>query len=155
MLDSCGELRIDPGTLDRDGAGKEIEVVVLYTEPAVTAAVLSRVRSLTAGLNARVSLVAAHTLPYPLPFVCPEAAHAHLVEQLVELAGECPIPVTPQVVMARDRDEGIRFLLKPASTVLVGTRRRLFPSHEERLARTLARDGHKVALIHIDSNGDR
>jgi hypothetical protein len=151
-MEHCGELRIDPGVLARDGAA-EIEVVVLYTEPLTTAAVLRRVPSLTAGLNARVSLVAVHTLPYPLPFVFPATVHAHLVEQLVELAGECPVPVTPQIVMARDRDDGFRFLLKPASTVLVGTRRHLFRSPEESLARTLVRDGHNVALIHVDSNG--
>jgi len=148
-MDSCGELRIDPRALDHDGAGAEIEVVVPYTEPVITAAVLSRVQALTAGLNARVSLVAVHTLPYPLPFVCPSMVHAHLVEQLVELASRCPVPVAPQVVLARDREEGFRYALKPASTVLVGTRRQLFRSQEEKLARFLARDGHKVALLHI------
>jgi len=67
----------------------------------------------------------------------------------VELASRCPVPVAPQVVLARDRDEGFRYALKPASTVLLGTRRQLFRSQEEKLARFLARDGHKVALLHI------
>ncbi|MGA3018042.1 MAG: hypothetical protein ABSF62_13055 [Bryobacteraceae bacterium] len=149
-METRGEFRIDPGCLETDAVGSELEVVIPYTEPSVTAAVLKRVPILTAGLNARVTLVAVHTLPYPLPFVCPTVAHAHLVEQLVELAGQCALPVNPQVVMARGREEGFRYALKPASTILVGTFKHLWRTGEEQLARSLARDGHKVALIHVE-----
>jgi hypothetical protein len=149
-METRGEFRIDPGCLETDGSGGGLEVVVPYTEPTVTAAVLKRVPILTEGLNARVSLVAVHTLPYPLPFVCPSVVHAHLVEQLVELASQCALPVVPQVVLARDREEGFRYALKPNSTILVGTRKQLWRTSEERLARSLARDGHKVALIHVE-----
>jgi hypothetical protein len=94
-------------------------------------------------------LIAVHALPYPLPFVCPTMVHAHLVEQLTELASNCPLPVHPQVVLARDLQEGFRYALKPASTVLVATRRHLWRTQEERLARSLAREGHKVVLVYI------
>jgi hypothetical protein len=94
-------------------------------------------------------LIAVHTLPYPAPFVCPTLVHAHLVEQLLDLAGRSPLAVQPQVVLVRDRTEGFRYALKPGSTVLVGSRRRVWRTEEEKLARALAADGHKVALIHI------
>ena len=149
-MQTRGEFRIDPGCLETDGVGGELEVVVPYTEPSVTAAILKRLPILTAGVNARVSLLAVHTLPYPLPFVCPTVVHAHLVEQLVELASQCPLPVNPQVVLARGREEGFHYALKPSSTVLVGTRKNFWRTAEERLARSLARDGHKVALIHVE-----
>ncbi|MBZ5728062.1 MAG: hypothetical protein LAP87_24120 [Acidobacteriia bacterium] len=148
-MNAIREYRIDPEELDGDGAGAELEVVVPYTDPTVTAAVLERVQELTAGLRARVSLMAVQALPYPLPFVCPTAVHAYLAGQLTELAGHCALPVTPQVVLARDRQEGFRHALKPASTVVVGTRRRFFRSMEEKLARSLARDGHNVVLVHV------
>ena len=90
-----------------------------------------------------------HTLPYPVPFVCPSLVHAHLVEQLLELASDCPLAVEPQVVLARDRLEGFQFAMKPASTVLVATRRRLWRTEEEKLARALSHQGHRVALLHI------
>jgi len=104
---------------------------------------------LTAGLSARVVLIAVHTLPYPLPFVCPALVHAHLVEQLTDLASGCALPVHPQVVLARDRAEGFRYVLKPSSTVLVGSHKHFWQTQEEKLARSLARDGHKVVLVHI------
>ena len=148
-MKTSGKFRIDPGCLGSEGVGGELEVVVPYTEPSVTAEVLRRIPALTAGFDARVSLIAVHTLPYPLPFVCPTLVHAQLVEQLTELASGCALPVYPQVVLARDRMEGFRYVLKPSSTVLLGSRQHLWQTGEEKLARALARDGHKVALIHI------
>jgi hypothetical protein len=149
-METRGRFRIDPGCLETEGVSGELEVVVPYTEPSVTAEVLRRIPALTAGLNAQVSLIAVHTLPYPLPFVCPALVHAHLVEQLTDLASGCTLPVHPQVVLARDRTEGFRYVLKPSSTVLVGSRKHLWQTQEEKLARSLARDGHNVALIHVE-----
>ena len=126
-----------------------MEIVVPYTEWSVTDAHLRRARELTGGLNAHVTLVAVHTVPYPATFGCPTAVHAHLVEQLVDLASRCPLPVTPHVVLARGRDEGFQYVLQPEATVLVGSRKRPWRTAEERLARTLARDGHKVVLLHV------
>jgi hypothetical protein len=144
-----GELRIDPGTLGPDTAVGEMEVVVPYTEWATTAELLKRAAALTAGLNVRLTLVAVHAIPYPADFPGPTAVHAHLVDQLQELAGRCTLPVQAQVVMARSREEGFRYMLRPDSTVLVGTRKRPWRTSEERLAKMLVNDGHKVALVHV------
>jgi hypothetical protein len=144
-----GEFRIDPGCLSAGDSGSELEVVVPYTDPETTAAALQRAGDLTAGLDAKVLLIAVHTLPYPVPFVCPALVHAHLVEQLMELASHCPLAVQPQVVLARDRMEGFRYALKAASTILLATRRHLWKTQEEKLAHALAEVGHKVALLHI------
>jgi len=72
------------------------------------------------------------------------------VDTLTSLASECPLPVNPQVVLARSRQEGFRYALHPESTVLVGAHRRPWRTSEERLARMLVSDGHKVALLHLD-----
>jgi hypothetical protein len=146
-----GQLQIDPGALGL-GDGAAMEIVVAFTEWSVTSEVLRRAVALSAGLNVKIHLVAVHATPYPATLGCPALVHAHLVEQLVDLAGNCPIPVNPEVVLARYWDEGFRFAVKPQSTVLIGTRRHLWRTHEEKLARALAREGHQVALLHIDKN---
>jgi hypothetical protein len=147
---TSGKLRIDPGTLETVAPGADIEIVVPYTEWALAEGVLKRAAVLTAGLKATIRLIAVHALPYPLPFHCPASAHAHLVEQLVDLASRSPVRVEPQVVLARYHEDGFRHVLKPASVVLIGAHKRLWPTREEKLARTLARDGHQVALLYID-----
>ena len=149
-METSERLRINPGSLERDGCGGELDFTVPYTEWSVTSALLKRAVELTAGLNARLTLVAVHTVPYPATFGCPVAVHAHLVEQLVDLASRCPLPITPQVVLARDRAEAFAYVLKPGSTVLLGARKRWWRTAEEKLARTLARDGHEVVLLHVE-----
>jgi hypothetical protein len=148
-MDVRGELQIDPGSLDTNGVGEDLEIVVPYTEWSLTDAVLKRAVGLTAGLNARLMLVAIHTVPYPAQFECQAAVHAYLVEQLVDLASRCPLAIEPQVVLARSRLDGFRHVLSDRSTVLVGTRTHWWRTQEETLARALVRDGYNVALLHI------
>jgi len=150
-MQTLGHLRINPGTLESAGPAT-LELVVPYTEWSVTRAVLERAVALAAGLNVRIQLLAVHTSPYPATVGCPALVHAHLVEQLIDLAGRCPIPVDPQVVMARYWDEGFRYAIKPRSTVLMGTQRHFWRTHEEKLAQALAREGHEVILLHMDKS---
>src|ERR1700679_3742071 len=140
-MQTHGDLRIDPPSIETCGPCGAIEIVVPFTEWAVTEAVMKRAAAFTARLNASLMLVAVHAVPYPMSFGCPALVHAHLVDQLIDLASRCPLPVIPQVVLARSCEEGFRHALKPESTVLLGTRRRLWRTSEERLGVALARDG--------------
>ncbi len=149
-MQSRGELRIDPGQLGTDAFSGELELVVPYTDPSLTRALLRKAAVLTAGLQARISLVAVHAVPFPADLHCPASVQAFLVDQLTELAAECPLPVNPQVVLARSHQEGFRYALRAESTVLVGTHSHFWRTSEERLARMLVADGHKVALLHIE-----
>ena len=148
---SRGEIRIDPGRLGRDAFSGPLELVLVYTDPDLARKLLQKAAALTAGLLATITLVAVHVAPFPADFHCPTSEHAFLVNQLMELASECPLLVSSQVVLARSREEGFRYALKPESTVLVGTYHKLWRTGEERLARALAADGHKVALLHLES----
>jgi len=143
-----GEARIDRG-VQAGSAESRIEVAVPYTYPEETRAALTHAVRLAEGLNARIDLVAVQPVPYAATFGCPASTHAFLVAQLVELSNACPLPVTAQVVVARSREEGLRYGLRPGSTVLVGARKHWWRTAEERLARQLARAGHKVAVVYV------
>lgn len=144
-----GELRIDSGTLEWSADG-ELEFVVPFTVPMVTRAVLARAETLGRALNIRIQLVAVHAVPYATTYGCPSSTHAFLVEQLVALSADCSLPVDAQVVLARSREDGLRYALKAGSTVLLGTRRRPWRTTEEQLARKLAADGHNVVLVYVE-----
>jgi len=147
---SRGEVQVDPGRLGVEAFSGPLELVIPYTDQALARDVLRKATLLTAGLEARVVLLAVHAVPFPADFRCMGPNHSFLVDQLTALAGESQLPVTPQVVLARSREDGLRFALNPNSTVLVGTRKSILPTSEERLARMLAADGHNVALLHIE-----
>ena len=144
-----GEFRVDPDCLNTGEGASDLEVVIPYTGPETATAALARAAALTAGLNARIRLLAVQTMPYPVPFVSPSVVCAHLGEQLAELASHSTLMVKPQVVPALDRIEGFKCALKPGSTVLVASHRHVWRTEEEKLARALAEAGHKVALFDI------
>ncbi|HKE27694.1 MAG TPA: hypothetical protein VKB88_35305 [Bryobacteraceae bacterium] len=154
-MNSRGEIRIDPGSLEHSDGGAVLHLVIVYSEPQLTAAVLERAAELVSGLNAEVLLVAVHTIPFPASLASASSSHAHLVMQLAELAAESELPVTPQIVMTRYPEEGFRFALREQSTVLMGTRKHFWPTREERLAKILARDGHHVVLLRVEMPHDR
>src|SRR5665811_852889 len=81
-MQTRGELRIDPGQLGTDAFSGDLELVVPYTEPGLTRALLRKAVALTAGLQARISLVAVHTVPFPADFRCPASTHTFLVDRL-------------------------------------------------------------------------
>jgi len=128
-----------------------LELVVLYTGPETTAAVLERAAQLTAGLNATVALVAVCAVPYQSPYGCPLSVRTHLLERLTELATGCRLPVCAHLVLAPSRNDGFHCFLTPRSIVLIGARRRPWRVREEKLARELADNGHRVALFRFDS----
>jgi hypothetical protein len=74
---SRGELRIDPISIGAGGGAEELEIVVLHLDAAVTPAVLKRAGELTAGLNARILLLAVQTVPFPASYASAAASHAH------------------------------------------------------------------------------
>jgi len=79
-------------------------------------ALLKRGGRLDRGLNARLTLVAVHTVRMPSVRM-PAAVHAHLVEQLEILPAACPVPVNPQVVLGARQHEG--FCQRPEAGIIV------------------------------------
>jgi len=71
-------------------------------------------------------------------------------QQLLALAGEQPVETNIQMYLCRDLTETIRRVLKPDSVVVIGGRKRWWPTPEQKLAAILRRDGHHVILTHAD-----
>jgi hypothetical protein len=145
-----GAVRIDPPELQTFGPREAIEIVIPYTEWPLGLAAMDRAGALAAKLSATVRLIAVHTVPYPMQFGCPALVHAHLVEQLIDLASRSQLAVHAQVILARSRGEGFRAAMPSESTVLVAARQRLWKTAEHRLAAMLAGEGHKVALFYVE-----
>jgi hypothetical protein len=141
---------MDPPALELFSASRPVEVVIPFTEWALAEATIRRAVVLAADLPVALQLIAVHTVPYPLQFGCLAGVHAILVEQLIELASDCPLPVHPRVVLARSRQDGFRSAMTERSTVLIGSRKRPWKTAEERLGDMLAEDGHQVILAHVE-----
>lgn len=131
----------------------EFRVLVAHTSRELTKAALSAVSALTRNLGAHVTLFAVQIVPFPLPLDRPDVAPQFVERELAALAREIEAPVDVQVdvqvVIARDLETGLQQGLRTSSLVVVAARKRRWPNAELRLARSLARAGHSVALLGI------
>jgi len=126
-----------------------LELVVPYTNPALTARALAAAAELAHGFEAAVTLLAVHVLPYPAPLECHEGIRKRLEAELTALARTSPVEMRVKLVFARDRGDAFLGMLKRQSLVVIGTRDRWWRTPEERLARKLTSGGHSVALVKV------
>ena len=124
-----------------------LEVYVVFTTPERTRTALQVANELARGLGARLTLLVAQTVPYPLPLDRP-AVRADFTERaLSQLAGGQDVDTRVNVYLCRDRDQTVRRELAADSIVLIGTRARWLRHAERKLAGLLRRDGHHVILV--------
>ena len=126
-----------------------LELVVPYTNPALTARALAAAAELAHGFEAAVTLLAVHVLPYPAPLECHDGIRKHLEAELTALARTSPVATRVKLVFARDREAAYLGMLNRQSLVVIGAKDRWWRTAEERLARKLTSGGHSVALVKV------
>jgi len=62
------------------------------------------------------------------------------------IASNCRVETRVSIYLCRDPLETLRSVLKPHSLVVVGSRKRWWPTAEERLAKKLRHFGHQVVV---------
>jgi hypothetical protein len=128
----------------------ELEVNVVYTRLPGAAKSLDVASGLARDLGGRVTVHVAQVIPYPLALKSPQVPVQFAEQQLLAMAGEQPVETSIKIYLCRDLTETIRQVLKPDSMVIVGSRKRWWPTREKKLAAALRRDGHRVILSYAD-----
>ena len=122
----------------------------LHPSPRRRRRALHTASGLARGLGARVTVHVPQVIPYPLELKAPPVSVAFAEQQLLALAGDQPVETNIQMYLCRDLTETIRRVLKPDSVVVIGGRKRWWPTPEKKLAAILRRDGHRVIFTHAD-----
>ncbi|HLH42620.1 MAG TPA: hypothetical protein VKV74_06525 [Bryobacteraceae bacterium] len=136
-----------PGAQEAPG---RLNIFVLFTSAPATLAALKQAGCLAAELGGRIILVALHTAPYPLPLTAPPVAMDWNERRLRVIAGQSRVETIVHICLCRDERQTLENLLPPCSLVLVGGRKRWWPTRERRWARVLRRQGHEVILIETE-----
>jgi len=132
-----------------------LDLRVIFTDLPNTAAALVAARTMAQGLGARITLMVARVVPYPLPLAEPDVPVEFTERMLEHLAEE---DTAVEVYLCRDRNETIRRAVSPDSLVILGARKRRWwpsslsswlPSRESQLARLLRHDGRRVLVVTV------
>ena len=103
------------------------------------------------GLGARITLMVAQVVPYPLPLAAPDVPVEFTERMLESLAVE---DTAIEIYLCRDRNETLRRAVPPDSLVIVGARKwrwwtSWLPSRDSQLTRLLRQDGRRVLVVTV------
>lgn len=121
-----------------------LEITVVFTSVDATLAALREAAALASRRSGRVALVVPQVVPYPLPLTSPPVLVDWNERRFRVIASDCPVETKVRIFLCRDWAETLMAVLNPHSIVVVGGRRRWWPTRETWLARAIRRAGHEV-----------
>jgi hypothetical protein len=130
---------------------RKLDLQVIFTDLPKTAAALATARTMARDLRARITLIVAQVVPYPLPLAAPPVPVVFTERVLESLGNQGDVDDTAvEIYLCRDRNEAIRRALPPDSVVIVGARkRRWWPCWERQLTGLLRHDGRRVVVVTV------
>lgn len=139
-----------PPRLEPAETTSKLNVIVIFTSVDATLQALKEAGNLAHQLNGRIMLVAPQVVPYPLPLASPPVLLDWNERRLRVIADESAVETIVRIYLCRDRWQALEQALRPHSVVVVGGRKRWWPTRESRLARRLRRAGHQVILTETE-----
>ena len=132
-----------PEITTREPQGK-LTITVVFTSVESTLTALKEAGVLANKLNARITLVVPQVVPYPLPLESPPVLIEFNERRFRVLASQSPVETSVRIYLCRDGLQTLTSLLRPGSLVVLGGRKRWWPTREKTLARHLSHAGHEV-----------
>src|SRR5436190_10551802 len=82
-----------------------LQVVIPHRSPEMTRAALKYAETLATDLNVWLRLIDVHVVPYGFPLDKPTVSPKYLTRRLRSVAEESAIPISPEIVFARDWEQ--------------------------------------------------
>jgi len=130
-----------------DGVSGALQVVIPHRTPELTKAALKYAADFASDLNVRLRLIDVHVVPYGVPLDEPTVSPQYLRRRIRILARDSSLPISAEIVYARDWEHGLRRALSPASLILIAFKRSWWRTSEKRLAARLRKSGHQVIWV--------
>jgi hypothetical protein len=142
---------LKPATGQPSGAPVEekvqkLNIAVIFTSREATLAALKEAGTLASSLGARITLLVPQVVPYPLPLESSPILIDFNEKRFRLMASESPVETSVQIYLCRDRFETLAGVLSPGSLVVLGGRKRWWPTREKSLAKKLREGGHEVVF---------
>jgi hypothetical protein len=131
------------------GAPK-LDITVVFTSVQPTLRALKQAGMLAQVLAAHITLVVPQIVPYALPLDSPPVVPEFAARRFFTLAAESRIETTVRIYLCRDLWSALANILRPRSLVVLGGRKRRWPTAEMRLAKRLRGMGHEVLWVETE-----
>jgi hypothetical protein len=128
---------------------KRLEVSVIFTDAPGTLAALQMAEGLAKKLEAHIRLLVPYEVPYTLPLTKPAVPVEFLEGQIRNLACKTRLEVAAQIYLCRDKKRTLKLLLRLHSLIIVGGKKRWWPTSAQKLAQSLQKDGHHVIFAEL------
>ena len=137
-----GAMRLQPIRL-----GLESPVFVVFTSIDRTLRALEKASQLAKALGSEIEILAVQTVPFTLPLDNPSVPFEFLIRRLKGMVAQFPMRIKISAYICRDRLEALKRVLNYPCPVVMGIRKRWWPTRDERVARKLRRAGYNVILV--------
>jgi len=124
LLPSSGR----PGLPAVAGAESTLNIAVVFTSMRSTLAALKEAGSLATRLSAQVTLIVPQVVPYPLPIESPPVLVDFSERRFRAIATNSAVRTMVRLYLCRDAVETLKAVLSPRSLVVLGGRRRWWPT---------------------------
>jgi hypothetical protein len=127
----------------------ELAIFVLFTSVDWTLKALEKACEIARPLETRVVVVVIQAVPFPLPLDTPIVPLEWVIRRFEEKIGGLPdsSDIKVLVYLCRDRASALKRVLNPACPVVIGIKKRWWPTQNERIARKLRRAGYEVVSV--------
>ncbi len=139
-----------PAPRENRGREPQLNISVIFTSVELTMEALKKAGALASSLGARITVLVPQIVPFPLPLESPPVLLDWNERRFQLIAGRSPVETTVRIYLCRDRLETLTSILNSGSVVVLGGRKRWFPTPEARLARKLRKAGHEVILAEVE-----
>lgn len=140
-----------PVSPERQQTDSRLNICVVFTSLEPTLAALHKAGVLASRLSARITLLVAQVVPFPLPLSSPPVLLDWNERRFQRIAAESPVETTVSIYLCRDQVETLTSVLSRHSLVVVGGGRRWWwPAAGKRLAWKLRRAGHEVIFTEME-----
>jgi hypothetical protein len=135
---------------EAEGRELKLNISVIFTSVESTLQALKKAGALASSIGARITLLVPQIVPHPLPLESPPILIDWNERRFRVIATESPVETAVRIYLCRDRLEILEAVLTPASIVILGSRKKWWPTSEARLARKLRKSGHEVILTETE-----
>lgn len=141
--------RTQYSNLEETSSPAALRVNVIFTDPTGTIAALKMAEKLASDMEASVKVIVAQAVSYNFDLEHPQVDIDFLRRTALDIALEQIHDAnesTVQVCICRDKLKALLRILTPNSLVVIGAKKRWWPTEESRLAKALRREGHEVVF---------